>query len=155
MMKNVDYGFLSNIEVTTGMLAAMRRTNRLMEWLKEGSRDKDGIVTVDPSLLLDHVMNPLKKKGLSFDFGDRNIIDTDGWKIIENNRMTAEEFKDKVENVLVIYCINCIDAYGMAEDIGKNGRFASLDSSATSYPGLTISRDDVILSVGAGDGNGR
>ena len=137
LLEHVDYGIVLNIEVTTNMLrAAMRgrqnpiirlaslyidwrRTKKFVRWLKERHSNKDDIALLGAPFFLNHIMNLLEKKGMSFDFGERSFIVTGGgWKVRENVRITTKEFREKAERVLGIPQTNCLDAYGMVEGNG-------------------------------------
>ena len=137
LLEHVDYGIVLNIEVTTNMLqAAMRgrqnpiirlaslyidwrRTKKFVRWLKERHSNKDDIALLGAPFFLNHIMNLLEKKGMSFDFGEKSFIVTGGgWKVRENVRITTKEFREKAERVLGIPQTNCLDAYGMVEGNG-------------------------------------
>lgn len=68
-----------------------------------------------PFMLLD-VMNTLQAEGQSFDFGENGMICTGGgWKMRDGHRISHEDFRRRVEEVLGIPDTRCPDLYSSAE----------------------------------------
>ncbi len=93
--------------------------DRIIIWLKEREKNQDDIAFVGAPFILHFVMNKLHEEGRTFDFGDGSgVITGGGWKMYEGNRMPAEQFRKRVEEILGIPQQNCFDIYGMVEGNG-------------------------------------
>ncbi|RLF29310.1 MAG: hypothetical protein DRJ99_03695 [Thermoplasmata archaeon] len=92
---------------------------RIIRWLIEMEKKKEGITFVGAPYILYFVMERLKEKGLTFNFGENSgVITGGGWKIHEDKKISVEEFRKQVKETLGIPEENCLDAYGMVEGNG-------------------------------------
>jgi long-chain-fatty-acid---luciferin-component ligase len=64
-------------------------------------------------------MDRLEQQSRRFDFqGRAGIMTGGGWKIYENRRVTAAEFRQRAQQLLGIQEEVCLDVYGMVEGNG-------------------------------------
>ena len=85
------------------MARALREDNRY-DWARGA-----------PFLILE-LMETLEREGKRFEFGERGMIGTGGgWKVSEDKRISAADFRKRVEEVLGIPETHCLDVYGMVE----------------------------------------
>jgi len=103
--------------------AMQRETNkiidRIIKWLREHDKKGDKISFIGAPFLLYFVMEKLEKDGEYFNFGKKGAIVTGGgWKIYEDKRISTEDFRKKVEEILGIPQELCLDLYGMVEGNG-------------------------------------
>jgi hypothetical protein len=69
--------------------------------------------------LLRSVMDKLQEDGKSFNFGERGaVVSGGGWKIREDARLSAGDFRKQVRDVLGIPESCCFDVYTMVEGNG-------------------------------------
>ncbi|HDO19825.1 MAG TPA: hypothetical protein ENG74_03770 [Thermoplasmatales archaeon] len=134
MIKHVDYGTVIKKEITTDMIqAAMRgrrnfllkigayilekrREKKFIEWFKEMDKAGNKIAIVSLPYILYSIMEKLREEGLSFKFGAGSAIITGGgWKVREDKRITTEEFRKMVDDILGVPPESCLDIYGMVE----------------------------------------
>jgi long-chain-fatty-acid---luciferin-component ligase len=93
--------------------------DEMIFWLEKNYEAGEKIAITGAPYILYFVMEKLKKQGSKFDFGERGVIATGGgWKIHENVRLSVEDFRKEVEEVLGIPEHCCIDIYGMVEGNG-------------------------------------
>jgi len=93
--------------------------DEIINWLDQRDKAKDKITLVGAPFILFSVMNKLKREGRSFNFGERGAVATGGgWKIQEHSRITVNEFRKQVKEVLGIPGKYCLDIYGMVEGNG-------------------------------------
>ncbi|RLF45614.1 MAG: hypothetical protein DRN29_06365, partial [Thermoplasmata archaeon] len=129
---------------------AMQRENKKMidkiiNWLRENRKNKNKISFIGAPFILYFVMEELEKNGETFDFGENGAVVTGGgWKIFENQRISVEEFRRKVEKILGIPPENCLDLYGMVEGNGwmvhcPEGHYLHVPSSY--YHAMVIDED--------------
>ena len=72
-----------------------------------------------PFLILE-LMDALERNGKRFEFGERGRVGTGGgWKISEDKRVSAADFRKRVEEVLGIPEARCLDLYTMVEINGS------------------------------------
>jgi long-chain-fatty-acid---luciferin-component ligase len=99
--------------------ATKQMIDNIISWLDHHATTKQKISLVGAPWILYFVMEKLKKEGKSFDFGERGIVATGGgWKVYEDRRLSLEEFRKEVEDVLGIPEKYCLDVYGMVEGNG-------------------------------------
>ena len=103
--------------------AMKRETNkiidRIINWLRKNDKEGNKISFIGAPFLLYFVMEKLEKDGEYFNFGNKGIIVTGGgWKIYEDKRISTEDFRRKVEEILGIPQELCLDLYGMVEGNG-------------------------------------
>lgn len=94
--------------------------DQIIRWLEQ--RDKAGgkVSLVGAPYLLYVVMQKLQTDGKSFDFSDGSMVVTGGgWKVRENARMLASDFRKQVHAVLGIPETCCFDVYAMVEMTGS------------------------------------
>jgi len=90
-----------------------------MEWLERYAANTDRIALEGPPFLILELLEALEREGRRFDFGERGMIGTaGGWKVSERRRISAADFRQRVERVLGIPESNCSDLYGSVEMSG-------------------------------------
>jgi len=93
--------------------------DRIINWLRHHDKKGDRISFIGAPFLLYFVMEKLEKDGEYFNFGKNGAVVTGGgWKIYEDKRLSTEEFRKKVEEILGIPQELCLDLYGMVEGNG-------------------------------------
>lgn len=108
-------------KIIRAYLARMNKKiiNNIIKWLEKNDKQKNKIVFAGAPFFLYAVARKLKEEGRTFDFSDRGAILTGGgWKIHESKRISTEEFRKEMEEVLGIKPEYCLDAYGMVEGNG-------------------------------------
>lgn len=99
------------------------KTERILDNVVDWFISRDGsqgyTLISGPPYLIHSVLQKLKLKGKSFNFGERGGVATGGgWKIYEHTRISDSEFRAEVSEVLGIPDKYCVDAYGMVESNG-------------------------------------
>jgi hypothetical protein len=93
--------------------------DQIVNWLECNDETKQRISIMGAPYLLYSVMDRLQADGKSFDFGERgSVVSGGGWKIRENERLSAEGFRKRVHEVLGIPENCCFDVYSMVEGNG-------------------------------------
>ena len=93
--------------------------NVAIKWLERYEKTADTIEVDGPPFLILELLNALEREGKHFEFGDRGMIVTaGGWKISEDKRIPAADFRKRIEEVLGIPEVRCLDIYSMAEANG-------------------------------------
>jgi len=100
--------------------SAQERQQRIVEravrWLERYERTADVIGLEGGPFLIVELMDTLEREGRRFDFGERGMVGTGGgWKVSENKRLSAADFRTRVGEVLGIPEGNCSDQYGSVE----------------------------------------
>jgi hypothetical protein len=100
--------------------SAEERRGKIVEiaikWLEHYEKTTDMILLEGGPFLIFELMETLEREGKHFEFGERGMIGTGGgWKISEEKRISAAEFRKRVEEVLGIPATNCWDQYGSVE----------------------------------------
>lgn len=137
---------------------AAKRTQRkiidsIIKWLHKQEKTTNPIALVGAPFLLSQVMNTLKSRGESFNFGERGGVATGGgWKAYEDHRVPVVEFRKEVQEVLGIPEQYCLDLYGMVEGNGwmaqcPEGHYLHLPYNY--YKGLIL--DDEYKPMGYGE----
>jgi phenylacetate-coenzyme A ligase PaaK-like adenylate-forming protein len=91
----------------------------IIKWLEIHHKRKTTIALVGAPFILLTVMKELRNQGKTFDFSDRGgVITGGGWKVHEQKRMPAEDFRKQVKEMLGINPEHCLDGYGMVEGNG-------------------------------------
>jgi hypothetical protein len=68
-----------------------------------------------PFMLL-QIMDTLERDGKRFEFGERGMVGTGGgWKINEDKRVSAADFRKRVEEVIGIPETNCTETYATSK----------------------------------------
>ncbi|HYC19995.1 MAG TPA: hypothetical protein VEF35_05180 [Candidatus Bathyarchaeia archaeon] len=103
--------------------SAEERQRKIIEiaikWLERYDKTTDTIRIEGAPFMLVQIMDTLEGEGKSFEFGDRGMVGTGGgWKINEDKRISAADFRRRVEEVFGIPEKNCGDVYGMIETNG-------------------------------------
>jgi long-chain-fatty-acid---luciferin-component ligase len=103
-----------------GAPSGQERLRKIVEiaikWLEGYEKTSDIIGLEGAPFLIFELMETLEREGKHFEFGERGMIGTGGgWKINEDKRVSAAEFRKRVEEVLGIPETNCWDQYGSAE----------------------------------------
>lgn len=85
-------------------------------WLERYEKTTDRVALEGGPFLLLELMDTLEQQGKHFEFGERGMIGTGGgWKVSEDKRISAADFRQRVEDVLGIPQTNCWDQYGSVE----------------------------------------
>lgn len=93
--------------------------NRMVKWFEEMDRKKNRIAMLGAPFILYFAIKELEKEGKTYNFGERGAVVTGGgWKIYENERISVEKFRKKVNEVLGIPEEQVLDLYGMVEGNG-------------------------------------
>lgn len=72
-------------------------------------------------ILFSEVINPLRKKGIVFSLPKGSkVIHIGGWKKLENEKVTKEEFNKQASELFGIDSKDVIDIYGFTEQMGIN-----------------------------------
>jgi hypothetical protein len=88
----------------------------IIGWLERNDERRQRISIIGAPYLLHAVMDKLQGDGKSFDFGERGAVASGGgWKISEDARLSAGDFRQRVRDVLGIPENCCFDFYGMVE----------------------------------------
>ena len=103
--------------------AAARRSrgmvDRIIDWLVSRESAQDFTFLSGSPYLLHSVMQELRRRKMSFHFGELGgVVTGGGWKIREDKRLPASEFRAEVNEVLGIPGRYCLDVYGMVEGNG-------------------------------------
>ncbi len=103
--------------------AAGRRSrgivDRVIDWLVSREEAQDFTYLSGSPYLLHAVLQELRRRKMSFHFGERGgVVTGGGWKIHEDKRLPASEFRAEVYEVLGIPEAYCIDVYSMVEGNG-------------------------------------
>jgi long-chain-fatty-acid---luciferin-component ligase len=101
-------------------LSAQKRRRKIVEvaikWLERYEKTSDIIAVEGGPFLIFELIETLEREGELFTFGDRGMIGTGGgWKISEDKRISAADFRKRVADVLGIPETNCWDQYGSVE----------------------------------------
>jgi hypothetical protein len=100
--------------------SAIERQRKIVEvaikWLKRYEKTTDSIEVGGGPFLILELLNALEREGTRFEFGDRGMIVTGGgWKVSEDERISAADFRKRVEKVLGIPEERCLGTYSMVE----------------------------------------
>ncbi|MGZ4942506.1 MAG: LuxE/PaaK family acyltransferase [Halobacteriota archaeon] len=89
---------------------------KTMKWLELYEKTTDSIGLSGGPFLILELMDTLEREGKHFEFGERGTVGTGGgWKISEDKRISATDFRRRVEEVLGIPETRCLDVYAMCE----------------------------------------
>ncbi|MDD1720853.1 MAG: hypothetical protein LUP95_02600 [Euryarchaeota archaeon] len=92
---------------------------KIIQWLERHDKAGGKVSLVGAPYLLYFVMQKLQAVGKSFDLGeDSYVLTGGGWKVRENIRLPAKDFRKLVDDVLGIPEASCFDLYGMVEGNG-------------------------------------
>jgi hypothetical protein len=87
-----------------------------IKWLERYEKTSDTVALEGGPFLILKLMETLEGEGKRFEFGERGMIGTGGgWKVSEDKRVSAADFRKRVEEVLGIPETNCWDQYGSIE----------------------------------------
>ena len=96
-----------------------RTIDQIIAWLERNDERRQRISIMGAPYLLRSVMDKLQGDGKSFDFGERGaVVSGGGWKIREDARLSAGDFRKQVRDVLGIPESCCFDVYTMVEGNG-------------------------------------
>jgi hypothetical protein len=96
-----------------------RTIDMIIGWLERNDEKRQRISIIGAPYLLYAVMDKLQGDGKSFDFGERGAVASGGgWKISEDARLSARDFRKRVRDVLGIPENCCFDVYTMVEGNG-------------------------------------
>ena len=96
-----------------------RMIDRIIDWLSAREEAQDFTFLSGSPYLLHSVMQELRRRKMSFHFGELGgVVTGGGWKIQEDRRLPASEFRAEVDEVLGIPGRYCLDIYGMVEGNG-------------------------------------
>lgn len=85
-------------------------------WLERYENTADTVMIFAPPAIFSSFMDALERIGKRFDCGERGTVLTGGgWKTRENERIAADGFRKRIEEMLGIPETHCIDGYGMVE----------------------------------------
>jgi len=85
-------------------------------WLERYENTADTVMIFAPPAIFSSFMDALERIGKRFDYGERGTVLTGGgWKTRENERIAADGFRKRIEEMLGIPETHCIDGYGMVE----------------------------------------
>ena len=87
--------------------SAEERQRKIVEiaikWLERYEKTTDTIGLEGGPFLILELMDTLEREGKRFEFGERGMVGTGGgWKISEDKRISAADFRKRVEEVLGI-----------------------------------------------------
>jgi len=100
-------------------LGTARMVDKIIRWLAYHRERGHKIAMVGAPFISASVMDKLEAQGRRFDLeGLGGILTGGGWKIYENRRVTAGEFRRRVQEILGISEAFCLDIYGMVEGNG-------------------------------------
>ncbi|MCD6481986.1 MAG: hypothetical protein J7L31_06955 [Thermoplasmata archaeon] len=119
----IQQAMQTNLKGRVIRYAMQRETNkiidRIINWLRKNDKEGNKISFIGAPFLLYFVMEKLEKDGEYFNFGRKgSIVTGGGWKIYEDKRISTEDFRKKVEEILGIPQELCLDLYGMVEGNG-------------------------------------
>jgi phenylacetate-coenzyme A ligase PaaK-like adenylate-forming protein len=98
---------------------SMKMIDDIIQWLIQREKIDEPTLLVGAPYLIYFVMEKMKQKGITLNFGEKGGIGTGGgWKIHEHSRMTTADFRKEVKEVLGIPEKFCLDVYGMVEGNG-------------------------------------
>ncbi|MGZ4908449.1 MAG: LuxE/PaaK family acyltransferase [Halobacteriota archaeon] len=87
-----------------------------LKWLERYKKTSDVIDLEGGPFIIVELMETLEQGGKRFEFGERGMIGTGGgWKVSEDKRVSAAEFRKRAGEVLGIPETNCFDQYGSVE----------------------------------------
>ena len=87
-----------------------------INWLERYEKTTDTVYLYAPPALFASFMDTLERMGRRFEYGERGTVYTGGgWKTRENERISADGFRKRIEEVLGIPETHCLDGYGMVE----------------------------------------
>jgi Acyl-protein synthetase, LuxE len=87
-----------------------------VEWLERFDKTTDRIHIPAPPALFSVFMDALDRMGKHYELGARGSLMTGGgWKTLGNQVISAEHFRQRVEDVFGIPETRCRDLYGMVE----------------------------------------
>jgi hypothetical protein len=87
-----------------------------INWLERYEKTTDTIFLRAPPVPFLAFMDTLEREGIRFEFDGRATVSTGGgWKTRENERLSSEDFRKRVQEMLGIPETRCIDQYGMVE----------------------------------------
>ena len=87
-----------------------------IKWLERYEKTTDVIGLEGAPFLILELMETLEREGKRFEFGERGMIGTGGgWKVSEDKRVSAADFRKRAGEVLGIPETNCWDQYGSVE----------------------------------------
>jgi len=87
-----------------------------IKWLERYAKTTDTILLEGGPFLILELMETLEREGKRFEFGEGGMIGTGGgWKVSEDKRISAADFRKRVEDVLGIPETHCWDQYGSVE----------------------------------------
>ena len=87
-----------------------------IKWFERYEKTTDTIRIEGAPFMLLQIMDTLEREGKRFEFGERAMVGTGGgWKINEDKRVSAADFRKRVEETLGISRTHCTDTYAMIE----------------------------------------
>ena len=100
--------------------SAQERQRKIIEiaikWLERYEKTTDTIGLEGGPFLIQELMDALEREGKRFEFGERGMVGTGGgWKTSADKRVSAADFRKRVEEVLGIPEARCLDVYSMIE----------------------------------------
>ncbi|HYC19660.1 MAG TPA: hypothetical protein VEF35_03440 [Candidatus Bathyarchaeia archaeon] len=103
--------------------SAEERQRKIVEvtikWLERYEKTTDTIGLEGAPFMLVQIMDTLEREGKRFEFGERGMVTTGGgWKINEDKRISASDFRRRVADVFGIPETRCLEVYGMIESNG-------------------------------------
>ena len=89
---------------------------RVINWLEDRERAGDKVLLAEAPFILQSVVARLEEEGRVFDFGERGAIITGGgWKTHDDEKISMDMFRARVEKTLGIPERNHVDLYTMCE----------------------------------------
>ncbi|MGZ4904815.1 MAG: LuxE/PaaK family acyltransferase [Halobacteriota archaeon] len=108
-------------KMTSYVLNRMQRKmiKEIIQWLEQHDKTGGKVVLAGAPYILYFVMQKLQAEGKSFDLGEESVVLTGGgWKIHEDIRLSTQDFREMVRDVLGIPETSCLDLYAMVEGNG-------------------------------------
>ncbi|MGZ4903131.1 MAG: LuxE/PaaK family acyltransferase, partial [Halobacteriota archaeon] len=119
--------------------------DQIIQWLEQHDKKGGNVCLAGAPYILYFVIEKLQAEGKSFDLGSGSLVVTGGgWKVHEDTRLPAKDFRELVRDVLGIPETSCLDLYGMVEGNGfmvqcPEGHY--LHTPYTFYKPLVLNED--------------
>tara|TARA_Y100001970_G_scaffold159011_1_gene194496 strand:+ start:10717 stop:13194 length:2478 start_codon:yes stop_codon:yes gene_type:complete len=95
--------------------------NKVKSFIKNLNKNVPIVIFGFTYLLYSKVVKPLIEKGMSFDLPNQSkIIHIGGWKKLENEKISKDDFNKSISTLFNVDLKNIIDIYGFTEQMGIN-----------------------------------
>ena len=117
-------------------------TDGINKYISELKEDEPAVVFGFTYILFSEVINPLLEKDIRFKLPDGSkIIHIGGWKKLESEKISKEEFNEKAAYLFGVEPDDVIDIYGFTEQMGLNYPTCPCGCKHTSIYSEVIVRD--------------